>query len=98
MVGLVFDPSKKSPSIHLNTDGTVASITSNHIGTVLGSHPLSQTMYKFKFHVKRLGTDELLLGVATRHVLGKIGLNEDSWALSHTGLLYHGESTVETSL
>ena len=60
--------------------------------------PISNNFYKFKFGIQRLGVDEVLMGLASHHVVGKIGLSEDSWALSHTGLLYHGETTVETGL
>ena len=76
----------------------MASITTNHIGTCIANQPLSQMMYNFRIFIKREGTDEILIGVATSHINGKIGLSKSSWALSNTGLLYHDEDTVDTEI
>ena len=59
---------------------------------------MSQMFYKFRIIIKREGTDEILIGLATGHVNGKIGLSKSSWALSNTGLLYHDEDTVDTEI
>ena len=50
---LIFDQTKKSPAVSITSAMNVASITSNHIGTVLGSMPISSNFYKFKFSVQR---------------------------------------------